>query len=118
MIESASSGFLRRLLSRRNVALQIANVAFALIACSAAAAPQSYPIDITAPPKAVTRSHLDLGGTGPDGHSIAVNSYYIEKDGKPFIPIVGEFHFSRYPAQEWEDELRKMKAGGINIVAT
>ena len=31
---------------------------------------------------------------------------------------MGEFHFSRYPHQEWEGELLKMKAGGVDIVAT
>jgi beta-galactosidase len=30
---------------------------------------------------------------------------------------MGEFHFSRYPRDDWEDELRKMKAGGIDIAA-
>lgn len=97
---------------------QIATAVSGLIISHAHAAPQSYPIDLGVPPKAVTRGHLDLGGPGPDGSSISVNSYYIEKNGKPFIPLVGEFHFSRYPADAWEDELRKMKAGGINIVAT
>ncbi len=118
MMKSAFSDFLLRLFSRRNVVLQIASAAFALIACRAEAAPQSYPIDLNTPLKPITRGHLDLGGTAPDGKSIAVNSFYIEKEGKPFVPLIGEFHFSRYPAQEWEDELRKMKAGGINIVAT
>ena len=31
---------------------------------------------------------------------------------------MGEFHYTRYPASEWRDELLKMKAGGISIVAT
>jgi len=30
----------------------------------------------------------------------------------------GEFHYSRYPDDEWEVELRKMRAGGIDIVAS
>ena len=29
---------------------------------------------------------------------------------------MGEFHFARYPENEWRDELLKMKAGGIDIV--
>ncbi len=31
---------------------------------------------------------------------------------------MGEFHFSRYPRDQWEEELLKMKAAGVNIVAT
>lgn len=31
---------------------------------------------------------------------------------------MGEFHFSRYPAAEWEHEILKMKAAGVEIVAT
>ena len=30
---------------------------------------------------------------------------------------MGEFHFSRYPRAQWEEELLKMKAAGVNIVA-
>jgi beta-galactosidase GanA len=31
---------------------------------------------------------------------------------------MGEFHYSRTPASQWEAELRKMKAAGIDIVAS
>jgi beta-galactosidase len=31
---------------------------------------------------------------------------------------IGEFLYSRYPAAEWEDELIKIKLGGVSIVAT
>ena len=34
------------------------------------------------------------------------------------MPVMGEFHFTRYPQDEWRDALLKMKAGGIDIVAT
>lgn len=43
---------------------------------------------------------------------------YLEKDKKPFFPMMGEFHFSRYPEEFWEEEICKMKAGGIDIVST
>ena len=75
-------------------------------------------MDLSGPPKSILRDHLGLGGMGPAGRSIAVNSFYIEMDGKPFIPVVGEFHYSRYPADEWENALLKMQAGGINVAAT
>lgn len=62
--------------------------------------------------------YLKLGDYQPAGHSLTVNSRYLVLDGKPWLPVMGEFHFSRYPASEWETELRKMKAGGIAIVAS
>ncbi len=39
-------------------------------------------------------------------------------DGKRILPIMGEFHYSRWEEETWEEELYKMKAGGIQIVAT
>ncbi|MEG1963832.1 MAG: beta-galactosidase [Clostridia bacterium] len=46
------------------------------------------------------------------------NSLYFTKNGKPYIIVSGEFHYSRYNHNEWERELLKMKANGINAVAT
>lgn len=42
---------------------------------------------------------------------------YLTKDGKPWFPVMGEMHFSRYKAALWEESLRKMKAGGVSIVS-
>lgn len=78
----------------------------------------TYTIDIDQPEKEILRGHLDLGGSNPSGDEYAVNSYFIEKNGTPFVPIVGEIHFSRYPEAYWEESLLKMKAGGINVVAS
>ncbi|MCS2867314.1 beta-galactosidase [Bacteroides thetaiotaomicron] len=39
-------------------------------------------------------------------------------DGKHIIPVMGEIHYSRVPESEWRREIRKMKAGGINIIST
>lgn len=47
-----------------------------------------------------------------------VNTLYFTKDGKPFLPIAGELHFSRVPAENWRRELLKMKDCGINMVST
>lgn len=57
-------------------------------------------------------------GTGKDGTELAFNSYYMERDGQPFFGVSGEFHFSRMNESRWEDELIKMKMGGLNVVAT
>ena len=77
-----------------------------------------YRININQPEKEIIQGHLDLGGENPAGEEILVNSFFIEKDGKPFFPIIGEFHFSRFPAAYWEEEILKMKAGGINVIAS
>ena len=82
------------------------------------AAAETYRINVDVPEKSVRRNHLDLGGTNPRGDTLAVNSYYLELNGRPFIPVVGEIHYSRLPAEEWEEAIRRMKAGGINVVAT
>jgi hypothetical protein len=79
---------------------------------------RTYSLDLNVDLPVVQRGQLDLGGTGPNGQSVEVNSLYIEENGRPFMPVVGEFHYSRVPNAEWEEELRKMKAGGINTVAT
>lgn len=88
------------------------------IAFAASFGQNSHSININVPEKVIIRGHLDLGGANPRGDSIDVNSYYITYNGKPFFPVVGEFHYSRYPAQYWDESIKKMKAGGINIIAT
>ncbi|WP_373518777.1 beta-galactosidase [Pricia sp.] len=76
-----------------------------------------YSIDIDIPEKQIV-SELDLGGTNNKGETIAANNYYLSQNAKPIIPITGEFHFSRYPEEYWEEAIQKMKAGGINMMAT
>ena len=66
----------------------------------------------------VCSGHLKMGGTNPDGRRIDANNLYLTIAGKPVLPVMGEFHFSRYPRQYWEEEILKMKACGINIIAT
>lgn len=45
------------------------------------------------------------------------NSQCLMKNGKPWFPVMGEIHFSRYRADLWEESLRKMKAGGVSIAS-
>lgn len=40
------------------------------------------------------------------------------KDGKPWFPVMGEMHYTRYRENLWEESLRKMKAGGVTVVST
>jgi hypothetical protein len=75
-------------------------------------------IDASAPPKLPEPLPFAVGGRSPDGHTFSANTRYLTLDGRPWFPVMGEFHYARYPADEWERELLKMKAGGINVVAT
>jgi hypothetical protein len=76
-------------------------------------------IDATAPVPAPQPVAAKLGtARNPRGQVIGVNSQYLTLDGKPWIPVMGEFHYSRYPEAEWEQEILKMKAAGVQIVST
>ena len=50
--------------------------------------------------------------------SYGANGYYLTKDGKPWYPVMGEIHFSRLSEYLWRDAVAKMKAGGVQILAT
>ena len=61
---------------------------------------------------AVTAGATDLGKPVTwDRHSLMI-------DGRRVCPVMGEVHYSRIPADEWADEVRKMKEGGVTIIAT
>lgn len=77
-----------------------------------------YAIDVSGANRPVRSDHLLVGGASPDGDSIDSNDYYLTWNDEPIVPVTGEFHYARYPNQFWEESLRKMKAGGVNIVAT
>lgn len=79
---------------------------------------KQYVLDLRQSPPTIFPSHLQLGGTSPHGEKIDFTNYYMTYNGHPCIPIMGEFHFSRFPSQYWRHELKKMQAGGINIVPT
>jgi len=76
-------------------------------------------IDATLQPAPAETGFLRFGSArSPEGHAIEATSRYLTREGKPWLPVMGEFHFSRYPEAEWEEELEKMKAGGVSIVAS
>lgn len=82
------------------------------------AAQAVYNIDATVPDATVIKNQLKLGGADPSGKTITVNNNYLSINNRPFIPVTGEFHFSRFPNQYWDEAIKKMKAGGINTIAT
>lgn len=59
-----------------------------------------------------------MGSPGSAPRDLAANKQYLVRSGRPWIPVMGEFHFARYPAAEWAGELRKLRSGGITVVST
>ncbi|MCX4905445.1 beta-galactosidase [Streptomyces sp. NBC_00878] len=62
--------------------------------------------------------HLPFSDAPGVADPIEVTSRYLTRGGRPWFPVSGEFHYSRYPARDWEEELLKMKAGGVTAVAS
>lgn len=46
-----------------------------------------------------------------DQHSLIIGGHRV-------VPVMGEVHYSRIPADEWSAAVRKMKEGGVTIIAT
>ena len=45
------------------------------------------------------------------------DKYSLIIDGQRVCPVMGEVHYSRIPQAEWADEVRKMKDGGVTVIA-
>src|SRR5664279_5496105 len=94
-------------------------VAFADAQVPAPRVQHSYVIDASAPVSApATTEYVEGAHVAPNGASIELNSRYLIRDGKPWLPVMGEIHYTRVPEQDWEEEILKMKAGGVQIIAT
>lgn len=46
------------------------------------------------------------------------NKTCLLKNNKPWLPVMGEIHFSRCPESEWLHSVKKMAAGGVDILST
>jgi hypothetical protein len=91
----------------------------AFIPLLAATSLAAAPLTVTLVPPAAPETGFNLGtAANPIGATIAADSQCLLRDGQPWTPVMGEFHYTRCPAAEWREELLKMKAGGIDIVAT
>ncbi|PHV71978.1 beta-galactosidase [Sporanaerobium hydrogeniformans] len=78
-----------------------------------------YTIDLS---KTKKKNIYSLGenfyGKSPVGGELGFTNYYMQKNGKPYYGVCGEFHFTRCDVSYWRDELLKMKEAKINIVST
>ena len=79
----------------------------------------SNPLALQVPASFAKPKAIELSANqSPSGHTIAADSTSLLFDGKRVIPAMGEFHYARYPESQWRTELLKMKAGGIDVVAS
>ena len=66
-------------------------------------------------------SLMALGASGAmaqiPAQSVKWDKQSLIFDGKRVVPVMGEVHYSRIPQNEWQEEVRKMKEGGVTIIA-
>lgn len=79
---------------------------------------REYKIDARNIKNPIYPAPIDMGGYNDKGQALSITNYYLQIDEKPFFAICGEAHFSRMNEALWEDEILKMKMGGLNIVAS
>lgn len=65
------------------------------------------------------QSALASGNAAGNGNPVVEwDAYSLKLDGKRVMPVMGEIHYSRLPENEWQDAVRKMKEGGVTLIAT
>ena len=95
------------------------NFAAALMALGLGPKINAAPLSITIPQAGAPAACPLIMGTArnPSGDVLSINRQCVELNGRPWVPVAGEFHYVRYLRRDWLTELRKMKAGGINVVS-
>ncbi|MEJ5869189.1 beta-galactosidase [Pseudokineococcus sp. 5B2Z-1] len=63
-------------------------------------------------------AHARMGEPPDRAGAVSLTDRCLTRDGRPWFPVMGEYHFSRDRADRWEEELLVMKAGGVGVVAT
>src|ERR1017187_9663692 len=92
----------------------------AAIVSAQAPAPQPLVIDASAAtpaPGPANYTYDPADARSPSGQVLSLNAQYLTLDGKPWLPVMGEMHYSRVPEAEWETEILKMKSAGVQIVS-
>lgn len=110
----------RRRPARAGLGLALALWLAGAVAPAAQAA--TWAVDARQPPAAPPPGGLRMGSpaaaVSPAGQTWRVNNQHLSLDSRPVLPVMGEFHYSRYPRAEWETQLLKMKSAGITVVAS
>ena len=104
------------------ICLAFASLLFAASPYAQTAPPQPQPlvIDASGPtpaPGPANYTYDPADAKSPSGHTLGLNAEYLTLDGKPWLPVMGEMHYSRVPEAEWETEILKMKSAGVQIVS-
>ena len=94
--------------------------ALALLTAAAAAAQSNHlTIDASVPPPAPQPIQATLGtARNPAGTVLGANSQYLTRDGRPWLPVMGEVHYSRLPRARWEETILQMKSAGVDIISS
>ena len=79
---------------------------------------QFYEIDASNVKLIPVENLFRMGNPGLAGKEIKVTTQYLTIGGKPASLVMGELHFSRMKPELWEETILKMKACGIEIIAT
>ncbi len=86
---------------------------------TSAPTPTVTPLRVEIPrPSPSLPSALALGDPEGMPGRIEVTERFLRRAGRPWMPVMGEYHFVRDRREVWERELRKMRAGGIDVLAT
>lgn len=79
---------------------------------------KEYTIEAKNLKKDIYPSVFDKEEININNDKLSFSNYYMKVNDKPFYAISGEIHFSRLEEDKWEDEIIKMKMGGINIISS
>lgn len=52
------------------------------------------------------------------GGGISVTDRALFRDGRGWVPVSGEVHYSRLPRARWEERMRQLRAAGVTVVST
>ena len=75
-------------------------------------------VDASKPLEPAGPAAYELGANrAPDGRTIGVTDRYLTLNSKPWLPVMGELHYSRLPRAEWEDAILQMKSAGVTIIS-
>ncbi|HEX7641932.1 MAG TPA: beta-galactosidase [Burkholderiaceae bacterium] len=75
--------------------------------------------DASASAGEIKTGYFHMGtAASPKGGTLGINNLYLTHDGTPWLPVMGEFHYSRSPASNWLAELQKMKSAGVDVVSS
>ena len=118
------AGMIKQSISRFPLWMSIAALGLMFSSATLAAqtaAPQPLVIDASAAaaePGPANYSFDPADAKSPSGHVLGLNAQYLTLDGKPWLPVMGEMHYTRIPEAEWETEILKMKSAGVQVIST